>query len=222
MIVDLGVLFQYRFELLEGLQNTLLLVAYAGLTSIVGGLIACFGKLQRRGPLYWLSTFFINTFRTLPETVLIFWLYFCGPIIFKSAPGAWTTGVLAMSLIGAAYFAEIARAGIQSVPVGQWEAARALGLPPVWIWLDVIVPQAIRTMLPASALLVTQLVKMSGLVSIIGVGELIYQAQTLGSLNFRYFEFFTAVAVIYFLLIFPFSMASRYAESRVRRQLGFR
>lgn len=218
MSFDWGTIYLYRFELLHGLQHTVLLVLIALVIGCVAGSFACFGKLLRTGPLYWLSTFFINTFRALPETVLVFWIYFCGPFVFKAAPNAWDTGILSMSLISAAYFAEIARAGIQAVGKGQWEAGRALGIAEPWIWIDIVIPQAVRAMLPASALLVTQLVKMSGLVSAIGVAELIYQAQTLGSLSFKYFEFFTVVAALYFLLIFPFSMASRHIEGRLRRQ----
>lgn len=217
---DWSILYQYRYEILGGLWTTVALVGLALVSGYIVGAVACFGKLMRTGPLYWLSTFYINTFRALPETVLVFWIYFCGPFIFTAAPSAWQTGVISMSLVAGAYFAEIARAGIQSVSRGQWEAARAVGLSEFWVWIDVIIPQAVRAMLPSSALLVTQLVKMSGLVSAIGVTELIYQAQTLGSLSFRYFEFFTAVAVLYFILIFPFSMASRFIEARMRQQIG--
>ncbi|MCR5857214.1 amino acid ABC transporter permease [Mesorhizobium sp. J428] len=218
MSFDWGVIYLYRYELLLGLQNTVMLVVVAMVLGVIAGAVACFGRLLGKGPMFWLSTFYVNTFRAIPETVLVFWIYFCGPFIFTFKPNAWDTGILSMSLVAGAYFAEIARAGIQSVSRGQWEAGRALGISEFWLWTDIVIPQAVRAMLPASALLVTNLVKMSGLVSVVGVAELIYQAQTLGSLRFRYFEFFTVVAIIYFLLIFPFSMASRAIEAHLDRR----
>lgn len=210
---DWSIIYQARWDILSGLVVTLQLVAIALVIGIVGGSLLCVSRLQHFAPLRVTAAFFVNAFRALPETILIFWIYFCGPFFFKTSPSAWTCGILAMSLVSMAYFSEIVRAGIEAIDRGQWEAARSIGLSELDVWVQVIVPQAFRVAVPALALLVTQLVKMSGLTSAIGVTELVYQAQTLGSLGFRYMEFFSTVAVIYFCIIFPFSVVARLYQA---------
>jgi ABC-type amino acid transport system permease subunit len=123
-----------------------------------------------------------------------------------------------MSLYAGAFLAEIFRAGILAVPRGQTEAARALGVPELFTWAEVILPQALRMMIPAFIGVVTLVVKVSGLASAIGVAELVYQANIVSGQSYRYFELFTAVGIFYFALIFPLSLlAQRYERVLARR-----
>jgi His/Glu/Gln/Arg/opine family amino acid ABC transporter permease subunit len=201
--------------LLSGLWMTVIVCLVSLALGLVIGLLACFGKLMGRGPLALIARGYIDLFRTLPEIVTIFWIYACFPLVFGLRLGSIESGILALTLYAGAFLAEIFRAGIQSIPRGQFEAARSLGVPPVWIWLSVVFPQMIRLMLPAFVAFLTDLVKVSGLLSAIGVAEMVYQARVISARNFEYFEMFTAIGIMYFLLIFPLSMIAQRYERKL-------
>lgn len=213
-------LYQYYPFLLEALGMTVFIVAVSLVIGSVLGLIACFGKLSGSGIAYHFWSTFIDIFRTLPELVLIFWIYYCLPLLFDVGMSAMVSGIVALSLLAGAVMAEIFRAGILAVPKGQLEAAAALAIPSHAQWRRVILPQAIRRMMPALMGFLTELLKASALLMAIGVHELMHVANNLGDRTFRYLEFFTAAAVLYFLVIFPLSMAARYLERRMRQRTG--
>jgi ABC-type amino acid transport system permease subunit len=150
--------------------------------------------------------------------VVMFWIYYCGPLILDTRLSSFAAAAASMSLYAGAFLAEIFRAGILAVPRGQTEASRALGVPELFTWAEVILPQALRMMIPAFIGVVTLVVKVSGLASAIGVAELVYQANILSGQSYRYFELFTAVGIFYFALIFPLSLlAQHYERALVRR-----
>jgi His/Glu/Gln/Arg/opine family amino acid ABC transporter permease subunit len=215
MDFDYHVLVQYYPFLLSGLLMTMVVTVIAVLVGTVLGLAVCVARLSQRGLISTAATAYINFFRTTPEMVLIFWVYFCAPPLLDVRLSAFTSGTLTLALVAGAYLAEIFRAGIQSLPKGQFEAARALALPAVIRWRYVILPQAVRVMLPAFVTYMTELLKNTTLLSAIGVAELAYQASTLGAQTFRYMEFLTAIAIGYFVLIFPVSLLARYSKARV-------
>jgi His/Glu/Gln/Arg/opine family amino acid ABC transporter permease subunit len=201
--------------LLGGLLTTIWLTLASTAIGSLAGLIGCIGQLQGRGALNWLARFYVGTFRGLPETVLIFWIYFCVPFVFEVRLSAFTCAVIALSSVAGAYLTEIFRAGILAVPRGQTAAARALGLSMPAMAIYIVVPQAFRIMLPALLGLITIIIKNSGIASAIGVAELFYKGQIIAADNFKHFEVFTAVGVLYFLIIFPLSMSSRFLEKRL-------
>lgn len=215
MVFD-GAAFTDAFPLLvEGLWMTVLLVlASLGIGAAIG-LVACIGQLLGRGALNRLSRAYVSLFRGLPETVLIFWIYFCGPFVFDIRLSAFASGTIALSLVGGSYLSEIFRAGVLAVPRGEIEAGRALGLTFPVVAMDLVIPRAFRIMLPAFLGFMTILIKNSGITSAIGVTEMFYQGQIIAGDNFKHFEVFTAVGVLYFLIIFPLSMASSGLERRL-------
>jgi His/Glu/Gln/Arg/opine family amino acid ABC transporter permease subunit len=198
--------------LAQGLLMTIQLVVASLIVGSLIGLITCTGRLIGKGALDWLSSAYVNMFRGLPETVLIFWIYYCGPFVFDVRMSAFTSGVLALSLVAGAYLGEIFRAGVLAIPRGQYEAANALGLTKLSLARDIVIPQAFKIMLPAIFSLMTILIKNSSIVSAIGVAELFYRGSILAGDTFRHFEVFTAVGMIYFALIFPLSLLSRRLE----------
>lgn len=218
MDYDFRVILQHYPALLAGLEMTVIICTLSLAIGCGIGLFACFGKLMRRGPFFWICAAYIDLFRTLPEMVTIFWIYACLPLVLDLTLSSFVSGMIALSLFSGAFSAEIFRGGIAAVPKGQKEAARALGLPTFWVWWSVILPQAVRIMIPAFITLLTDLVKASGLLSAISVTELVYQATLLSGSTFRYFEFFTAVGIAYFFLIFPLSVAAQMFQRRQRRQ----
>lgn len=220
MEFNLNALFQYYPEVLQGLQTTLYVVAISLMIGIVVGLVACFGKLSGSGIAYYFWSIFIDIFRTVPEIVLIFWVYYCLPLLFGVGMSAAVSGIVALSLLSSAVLAEVFRAGILAVPRGQLEAAAALAIPPYHKWRYIILSQAVRRMMPAFMNFLTELLKASALLSAIGVAELLYQARNLGDQTFRHLEFFTFAAVLYFVVIFPISMYARRFEQRLSKRTG--
>ncbi len=217
MTYDWHVLVQYHLMLLEGLQVTILITLIALGMGLVLGLGLCAASLRRRGRLYLCARAYIDLLRTVPEMVLIFWVYFCFPPLLNWTLSGVASGTLALSLVAAAYLSEILRAGIESLPKGQTDAAHALGLSLYARWRLIILPQAVRRMMPAFVNYLTELLKNSTLLSAIGVGELVYQASTAGAQTFRYMEFLSAIGIGFFLVIFPLSLYVRQTESRRSR-----
>lgn len=215
MEFQLHVLIRNYPLLVVGALITLLVAAIALAIGLSLGGLLCAARLSRRRALNRIAAAYILFFRVTPEMVLIFWVYFCVPLAFGLRVSGLWAGSVTLGLVAAAYYAEIFRAGIQSLPRGQVEAARSLGMRGVPLWRLVILPQALRLMIPPLVNYFTELLKNTTLLSAIGVGELALQAYLLGGQTFRYVEFLTAIAFIYFLIIFPFSLASRHLEHQV-------
>ena len=200
--------------LLTGLGETVAITLAALLIGLVVGAALCTARLSRPRAGRHAAGGFIAFFRTTPEMILLFWAYFCVPEITGfNIPGL-AAGIVTLGLVTGAYLAEIFRAGIQALPRGQNEAARALGLRGFARWRCVLLPQALRGMTPPLMNYFTELVKNTTLLSAIGVSELSLRAYLLGGQTFRYLEFLTAIAVGYFVLIFPASVLSRRLEAR--------
>lgn len=202
--------------LIAGAWITLLVTAVAVAVGVVGGALICTMRLSGRRALVRVARSYILFFRTTPEMVLIFWGYFCVPLVFQMKVSGFWTGSITLGLVTAAYLAEIFRAGIEAVPRGQVEAARSLGLHALPRWFFVILPQALRLMVPPLVNYFTELLKNTTLLSAIGVGELALQAYLLGGQTYRYVEFLSAIALIYFAIIFPLVVVAR----RLERQRG--
>lgn len=209
MEFDVHTLTRYYPVLLSAAGTTLWIVACALLIGIVVGLVICWVNLSESKALRRSGRIYVNCFRNTPEVVIIFWAYFCLPQVIDLRMSAFVTGTLALGLSASAFLSEIFRAGIQAVPKGQHEAAHALGLRALPLWRFILLPQAIRLMAPALVNYLTELLKHSTLLSAVGVGELAHAAFALGGQTFRYFEFFTAIGVFFFLTIFPLSLYAR-------------
>lgn len=212
--MELGLVRQHWPLLLGGLGVTVAATLVALAMGVVGGGLVC--ALRRSRPRWAVAAAhgYIQFFRTTPEMILIFWGYYCLPLLLNWQLSGFWTGSLVLGLVAAAYLAEIFRAGIEALPRGQWEAARALGLHPYPLWRRVVLPQALRLMIPPFVNYFTELVKNTTLLSAIGVGELSLQAYLLGGQTFRYLEFLTVIAVGYFFVIFPASVLARRLERR--------
>ncbi len=213
-------LVRYWPDLLQALGVTIVISVIALFIGVVIGMLACLGKLQKSGPPFWLANGFIDFFRTIPEVVLIFWVYSCLPLLLSVRISSEACGIIALSLFSGAYLAEIFRAGVLAVPRGQIDAAHALAIPRFHIWKQIIIPPAFRKMMPAFVNFLTELLKATSLLSAISVGEMAYTASVLGAKTLSYFEFLSAIAVLYFLLIFPFSLLARRSERKLLSRTG--
>ncbi len=201
--------------LLSGFVNTLKLAILAIGLSFWLGVVAGALRLSRNRLLYYPAVLYIEVIRGVPLIMVIFWFYFVSPIIAGRPLDNFTSALIAFVVFEGAYLAEIIRAGIQSVPVGQVDAASSTGLSHVQAMRHIILPQAIRNMIPA---LVTRFIILfmdTSLAYIIGFRELTRVAKIIAEREFRAFEVFTFIAVVYFICTYSMSLVSRRWEARV-------
>jgi polar amino acid transport system permease protein len=161
-----------------------------------------------------ITTAFIEFVRSTPLLVQLFFLFFVLPEFGITLP-ALTTGVIGLGVHYACYLAEVYRAGIEGVPKGQWEAATALSLPPRLQWQHVILPQAIRNVLPALGNYAISMFKETPFLALITVPEMVQRAQAIGSISFRYLEAFTIAGLIFLVASYPTAIALRKLEMRL-------
>ena len=166
-------------------------------------------------PLQWLLIAFVEAFRCTPLLVQIVWVYYALPVVLNVQIPATVAAIMTLSCYTAAFYAEIFRGGIISIERGQWDAARALGLRPWTMMRRVILPQAVRRMIPPFVnQSITQL-KNTSLVSTIAVPDLLYNGTLITADTYRPLEVYTVVAVIYFVLLFPSTMLAQWYEKRL-------
>ena len=204
-----------RWELLaKGLGMTLWVSLLGMIVALVLGLLIALMRMSKFKPFNLFAQLYINIFRAIPLFVFIIWMYYGLPIVLGIDFDPITAGVLCLALQYAGWLAEIYRAGISAINKGQREAALSLGLSRFQTFVDVIFPQAFRIMLPPMGNNFVGMLKDSSLVGIIGVFELVRQAQLAVSQTFRPFEFYTAIAIIYILLTQLLSQGVSLLERR--------
>ena len=202
--------------LLRGSVSTVTIALTVMMLGTVAGLVL---GLLRFVPWRWLGVcigILIELVRAVPLLLLMFFIFFGLPALGLRIP-TFPAAVLAMSLWMAVNTAEVVRGGIQSIPRGQFEAARSLGLGGMAIMRHVIFPQAVRRMIPPFVGLCTILVKDTSLAAIIGVFELTRAAQEIIERTFRSFELYLVAAAIYFAICFPLTRFAQRAEARLLR-----
>ncbi|NJM99080.1 MAG: amino acid ABC transporter permease [Phormidesmis sp. RL_2_1] len=205
MAESLGFVIDALPALLKGAGITLQLTAAAVAFGSIGGIALGIARLSKFAPLRLLARVYVDFFRGTPLLVQLFIIYFGIPPLLKSIGvvftfNQWTAAILGLSLNSAAYLAEIVRAGIQSIEIGQKEASESLGLGSMQTMQYVIFPQALRRMIPPLGNEFIILLKDTSLVAFIGYQELFRSGQLIVAKNFRAFEIYITVALIYLLL----------------------
>ncbi|TKI58210.1 amino acid ABC transporter permease [Brevibacillus antibioticus] len=192
------------------LKITVISLFFALLIGLLFGLMSTSRSKILRG----LATAYVDFLRGTPLLVQIFFIYFGLPPVLDIKIPETTAGILALSLNAGAYLAEIFRGGILSIDKGQMEAARSLGLTHGKAMRLVILPQAVRRMIPAFVNQFIVTLKDTSLLTVIGIRELMNSGEIIISSNFRSFEIWAVVAVFYFLMIYILSLLSRSLERR--------
>ena len=203
------------FLITQGVTTTLYISAISIVIATVIALAGAIAKLSNNGVIYGLATFYTSLFRGLPLLMQIYIIYLGLPqvgYVISAVPA----GILALSLCYGAYMTEIFRAGIQSINRGQTEGATALGLSPAQTMALVILPQAMRVIIPPTGNQFIAMLKDSSLVSVVGVWEIMYLARTLGQTEFRHIEMLITASMIYWIL----SICLEYAQSRIEERFG--
>ncbi|WGV59998.1 amino acid ABC transporter permease [Brevibacillus brevis] len=192
------------------LKITIISLFFALLIGLLFGLMSTTRSKLLRG----IATAYVDFLRGTPLLVQIFFIYFGLPPVLDIKIPETTAGILALSLNAGAYLAEIFRGGILSIDKGQMEAARSLGLSHGKAMRLVILPQAVRRMIPAFVNQFIVTLKDTSLLTVIGIRELMNSGEIIISSNFRSFEIWAVVAVFYFLMIYILSLLSRSLERR--------
>jgi polar amino acid transport system permease protein len=196
------------------LRWTVLLSAFGFAGGGALGLAVALLRVSQRRVLRWPAIAYIRVFQGTPLLLQLFLVFF-GADLLGLGLGPYLSALLGLSLNAAAFLGEIWRGAIQSVPAGQWDAARALGLRYPALMLRVIAPQALRVALPPTVGFLVNLVKSTSLAAIIGFVELTRAGQMLNNATFRPFTIFGTVALFYFVLCWPMSLASQRLERRL-------
>ena len=174
--------------------------------------------LSKRKGLQTLARFYVEIFRAIPLLVLLLWVFYGLPVVLGLQLGVFVAGVLSLALSDSAFEAEVFRAGIQSVPKGQVEAAKSLGLSWIQQMRFIVAPQAIKVILPALGNQFIYVVKMSSLISVIGLPELTRRANELNVNEYRPLEIYSFLVIEYLLLILCISWLVRKLEVKLARQ----
>ena len=201
---------RYHSFFLEGVGNTLIIAVFTVLFGTILGVLMAMARMSKFKPLKWLATAYIEFFRGTPLMVQLMFIFYGLPMIGVTFPKVsfipdfdrFAAGVVAMSLNSCAYVAEIIRSGIQAVDAGQMEAARCLGFHHREAMALVILPQAVRNILPALGNEFVTIIKESSIVSVISIADLMFRAKGIIAKTYSSLECLAVVAIIYFILTF--------------------
>jgi polar amino acid transport system permease protein len=203
----LSIFWDYRVILWHGLLINLLVFLLSSCLGLIVGLLACICRLSSLRPVRTLAACYIEVIRSAPELVLLFWIYSVVPVLLSDLLRTHlsfdpiVSATLALGLVSSGYFAETFRAGIQAVPAGHVEAAQALGMTGAAILRRIVLPQAVRLMLPELMSQNIGLLKTTTLVSVITVPDIMYQINLIVQQEMRPLPLYTGTAVAFFVLI---------------------
>lgn len=212
---DFAVVFRDFDLLLLGLLNTLKVTVVSLLFGVPMGLAIAILRLTENRVISVTAGVFIGFFRCTPPLVQLFWFFFVLPILIDVEMDPYTASILTFSLQSSAFFAEVFRGGIVSIERGQWEAGYAIGMRRATLLRRIILPQAVKRMIPAFLERVIELMKTTTLVAAISYSDLLYQANSIAQSTYRPLEVFTIAAAMYFAVLFPTSLAVRRLERRL-------
>lgn len=201
--------------LAAGLGNTLKLTVTALAFGVPLGLGLALLRLSRWRMLSLPAGIIVEFFRTTPPLVQLFWFFFALPILIQVEMTPFVAAALTFSIQSAAFFAEVFRAGIVSIDSGQSDAARALGMTGAQSMRRIILPQAVKRMIPAFMERSIELMKTTTLVATVAYADLLFQANELAQKTFRPLEVFTVTALIYFVVIYFASLVVHRIERRL-------
>jgi His/Glu/Gln/Arg/opine family amino acid ABC transporter permease subunit len=211
---DWSVVWQHRDALAAATGTTILLTVATMAIALPCGMLVAVLRMYAWPPLRAVATAYVELFRNLPLILVVFWAFYVLPILTGLGLSPLATGLAALSLNVTAYNAETFRAGINSLRRGQSEAALALGMSRVQALRRVLIPQAMRRILPVLASTWVSLFKDTSLVSVIAVSELAYVSMQIRAQSYRVLEMLTAMAAIYWLLGYPQAKLVNWIQRR--------
>jgi len=207
----------------EGMKYTLELTAIAAVGGLVFGTLLALARLSPIKPLSMIAAGYVNLMRSIPLVLVIFWFFFLVPVILQVSMGyerppqigAERTAIITFIMFEAAYFCEIMRAGIQSIPKGQVQSAYALGLTYSQSMRLVVLPQAFRNMIPVLLTQTIILFQDTSLVYVISATDFVGAAAKIAQRDGRLVEMYVFVALVYFIICFSLSLAVRQLQRKI-------
>ena len=214
---DFSFLWAYRSLILTGLGVTIAYTVGTILLGLVIGLVTGLLRLSRHPMITAPLVAYVEIFRCTPLLVQIVWFYYALPVVLGIDIPAHIAALLVLSLYTGAFYAEIIRGGVNSIEHGQWDAARAIGMRRRQVMRHVILPQAVKRMIPPFMNQSIIQLKNTSLVSTIAVADLLYEGTIITAATYRPLEVYTMVAIVYFLVLFPLTLAAQQVERRLAR-----
>ncbi|WP_300668535.1 amino acid ABC transporter permease [Desulfoluna sp.] len=220
-MIDFALVWQHKLFLLNGAVVTIQLTFGAVVIGIILGCLAGMGRIARNRFIRAIASVYVYVLRGTPMLLQIFFIYFGVPQIYLALTGSplipspIKAGIFALGFNSGAYVAEIVRAGIQAVPSGQMEASRSLGMTHWQAMRDIILPQALRKVIPPLCNEFIVLLKDTSLVSVIGAGELMYSAKVMGARYYDYVQFLFGAGLVYLALTFIISQSLAALERKL-------
>lgn len=202
--------------ILEGIPVTLGYMGVSLFLGFLGGTFLAVLKVTSVKPLNWFANFYTSIFRGTPLLLQLIIIYHAAPQLVSYNISIWEAGILAFSLNSAAYTSEIIRGGINAVDKGQMEAALSLGISYPFIMKDIILPQAIKTILPSLVNEAVNLLKESALISVIGGADILRRANIVASEKYLYFEPLLIAGGLYYVLVMILTTAANLLEKRLK------
>ena len=199
--------------------NTLLAAIGGYLIAIVLGLVFVLAQRTPSRPVTFIVREFVEVIRSTPLLLQIFFVFYVGPQ-FGLTLSPWTAGLIAIGVHYGAYLSEVYRGGIESVPRGQWEAAKAINLSVLKTYRRIVIPQALPPAVAGMGNYLVGIFKDTPMLSVIGVAELMHTATAVGAEHYRYLEPYTVVGVVFLAVSLPSAFAVNVFERWVRRSLG--
>lgn len=208
---DWSLVWQYRASFLHGIAVALEVATVAMLISVVVGLVLALARMGKP-PLSWAAAVYINVFRGVPALVSVIWVYFGWSLLLGINFTVFQAGVIALVLLYGAFIAEIYRAALEAIPRGQREAGLALGMHPIRVFIQIVLPQATKIAIPNIGSMLIGMVKDTSTFTVIGLLELVRETQNLNSTTFQPFVLYTAAAGIYVIVAFALDFVFRTIE----------
>lgn len=212
------VAWEYRQVFVRGALVTAQLSIGALVMGIVLGLLVGIGRNSKYRLVSWPAAIFVETFRSTPTLVQLVWIYYALPIVTGIQLSAFVSVLVGLGLHTAAYMGEIFRAGVNSIDRGQTHAAQAIGMTYLQTMRRIILPQAVRRMVPPFINEFATLIKLTSLASVLAVSEILHEANNLISSTFRPMEIYTAVGLVFVLIVFPMIYLARLLEQAWNRR----
>ena len=222
---DPELFWEYRQVLLRGLVYNVWVFASCAVVAVTIGLAAALARVNRAWPFRWIGTLHVELFRNAPDYIMLIWVHFVLPLLLglvlrrRLEFDPFVSAVIALGFVYSGYFAETFRAGIQSIPIGHVEAGRACGMSEPTILGRIVLPQAVRKMLPEAVNQFVSLFKATTIVSLIAVPDLMYQVSMVIQQEMRPLPLYTGAALVYFVVIFAAASAVRALSERWRAKI---
>lgn len=214
---DIQILLTYHELFWRGLLNTLLLTATTMIAGLTGGLLIGLAKTSKNRLLRYPATAYVGLIRNTPILIQLFFFQAFAPILLGVQNNPFFVAIAAFALYNVAYCADIYRGGLQTVLAGQHEAGKALGLSRSQLLIYIVIPQAFRRMVPAFTNRTIEVAKLTTVASAVAYGDLLYYAKLVADTEYRPIETFSVVALIFILVLIPFSVLAKHLEDRLHK-----